>query len=362
MSATIQHNPGLGERDDDTPPPPPIITIREAIARLAEGQHLTAEEAEAVMGEIMRGDATPAQISAYITALRIKGETVEEVAGSARAMRATAVPVRPKTEHLLDTCGTGGDGSNTFNISTTVAFVAAGAGLAVAKHGNRAMSSRAGSADVLQALGVKLELTPEQVARCIDEVGFGFLFAPALHPAMRHAIGPRREIGIRTIFNILGPLSNPAGAEMQVLGVFAPHLTELMAAVLADLGSRAAYVVHGAGGLDELAIAGPSRISYLQDGEIRTELLDPLELGIARAPAAALLGGTAEENAAITRAVLGGERGPRRDVVLLNAAAALVAGGAAADFREGLALAADTIDSGRALARLDALVELSRSL
>ena len=335
--------------------------IREAIHRLLEGESLSAQEAEAVMGEIMRGAATPAQIAGFLVALRSKGETVEEIVGCARAMRQAAVPVRPSRPDVIDTCGTGGDRAGTFNISTTTAFVVAGAGLGVAKHGNRSVSSRSGSADVLEALGVRLDLSPRQVAQAIDEIGIGFLFAPKLHPAMRHAIGPRRELGVRTIFNILGPLTNPAGATAQLLGVYDGALTEVLARVLQALGGRAAYVVHGAGGLDELTTAGPNRVSFFgippADGQVVTETLDPRALGFEPAPAEALRGGSPEENARITRAILSGEeRGPRRDVVLLNAAAALVAGGAAADLEEGVARAAESLDSGAALRTLDALI------
>jgi anthranilate phosphoribosyltransferase len=280
-------------------------------------------------------------------------------------MRRAAYRVRPRSPSLIDTCGTGGDRAGTFNISTTAAFVAAGAGLHVAKHGNRSVSSKSGSADVLSALGVNLDLTPDQVADCIDEVGIGFLFAPRLHPAMKHAIGPRRELGVRTIFNILGPLTNPASAQAQLLGVYDAALTEVLASVLSELGSRAAYVVHGHGGLDELTITGPNRISHFgvghTHGHVVTETLDPQELGLSRAPIQALLGGEPAENARITRAILAGDdAGPRRDVVLLNAAAALSVGGAVADLREGLALAAAAIDSGAALGKLNDLVAFTQ--
>lgn len=335
--------------------------IREAIARLMEGRDLSEAEAEAVMGQIMAGEATPAQIGAFLTALRLKGERVEEITGCARAMRRSAIPVRPRRRDLVDTCGTGGDGTGTFNISTTVAFVVAGAGLGVAKHGNRSISSRCGSADVLEALGVNLELTPEQVAQCIDEVGIGFLFAPRLHPAMKHAIGPRREMGVRTIFNILGPLTNPAGATRQIMGVYDPGLTSPLAQVLGRLGVQAAFVVHGADGLDELSTTGVNRVSYLREGWMKDFSLDPAEMGLPRARVEDLQGGTVEENARITRAVLAGERGPRRDVVLLNAAAALVVGGLTRDLEEGLQRAAETIDSGRAQEKLEALVAFTQS-
>jgi anthranilate phosphoribosyltransferase len=332
------------------------VDIKQAIAQLVDDKDLTAAEAEAVMEQVMTGQATPAQIGGFLIALRQKGETVEEVTGFARAMRHNATRVQVHRRPLVDTCGTGGDGAGTFNISTTAAFVVAGAGLAVAKHGNRSVSSRCGSADVLQALGVRLELQPEEVAACIDEVGIGFLYAPLLHPAMRHAIGPRREMGVRTVFNILGPLTNPAGAQVQVLGVYDAELTEMMARVLGSLGSEAAFVVHGADGLDELSTAGSNRITRLKDGSVATFTLDPLELGLPRAALADFAGGDAEENAAIVRSVLDGESGAKRDVVLLNAAAGLAAGGLAADLADGLALAAQSIDSGAARAKLESLV------
>jgi anthranilate phosphoribosyltransferase len=338
--------------------------IKESINQLLDGESLTAQQAEAVMGQIMTGAATPAQIAGFLVALRVKGETVDEITGCARAMRRAAVPVRPTRTDVVDTCGTGGDRAGTFNISTTTAFVVAGAGLGVAKHGNRSVSSRSGSADVLEALGVRLDLAPEQVAGAIDDIGIGFLFAPKLHPAMRYAIGPRRELGVRTVFNILGPLTNPAGAAAQLLGVYDASLTEVLARVLQQLGGRAACVVHGFGGLDELTTAGPNRVSYFggpANGHVVTEVLDPAGLGFAAAPAEALRGGDPQENARITRRVLAGEdRGPRRDVVLLNAAAALLAGGMAADLEEGVDRAAASIDCGAALSTLEALVTYSQ--
>ncbi len=337
------------------------MDIKEAISKVILGEDLSEEEAEAVMSQIMAGEATPAQIGAFLTALRLKGETVEEITGCARAMRRSAIPVRPQRRDLVDTCGTGGDKTGTFNISTTAAFVVAGAGLAVAKHGNRSVSSHCGSADVLEALGVNLELTPEQVARCLDEVGIGFLFAPRLHPAMKYAIGPRREMGVRTIFNILGPLTNPAGATRQIMGVYDASLTSPLAQVLGKLGAQAAFVVHGADGLDELSTTGINRVSHLRDGSVRDFSLDPAELGLPGAQLEDLRGGTAQENAQITQAVLAGERGPRRDVVLLNTAAALVAGGMASDFEEGLQRAAEAIDSGRAREKLEGLVAFSQA-
>lgn len=339
--------------------------IREAIEQLLDGRSLSVTEAEGVMDEVMGGQATPAQIGGFLIALRTKGETVGEITGCARAMRRAATKVRPVKTALIDTCGTGGDGAGTFNISTTTAFVVAGTGLCVAKHGNRSVSSRSGSADVLTALGVNLALQPEQVAACIDEVGIGFLFAPALHPAMKHAIGPRRELGVRTIFNILGPLTNPAEAQTQLLGVYDPALTEVLAQVLQALGSHAAFVVHGNGGLDELTTTGPNRISRFDQvttGEqVVTEVVDPRDLGFQLAPPQALLGGEPEENARITYAILAGhDSGPRRDVVLLNAAAALVVGGAAGDLRKGVTLAHESLSSGAALAKLESLIAFSQ--
>lgn len=350
----------------ETRPAPVIIfPIKTAINKVMNSDSLNIEEAEEVMSQIMAGEATPAQIGAYLTALRMKGETVEEITGSARAMRSLAAPVRPNTApaELVDTCGTGGDSAGTFNISTTAAFVVAGTGQKVAKHGNRSVSSKSGSADVLAALGVNLDLTPQQVAQAIDEVGIGFLFAPKLHPAMKHAIGPRRELGVRTIFNVLGPLTNPAGARAQIIGVYDERLTEPLAQVLGELGSRGAFVVHGHGGLDELTTTGPNRVSRLQDGSVTTETLDPVDLGFARASLADLLGGTAEENAQITRDILTArQNGPRRDVVVLNAAAALVAAGRADDLPAGIKQANESLDSGAALTVLERFVEFTQKI
>jgi len=335
--------------------------IKEAIARIAAGADLSMAEAAEVMSEIMQGEATPAQLGAFITALRIKGETAAEIAGCARIMRENAVRVKSQRADLVDTCGTGGDGSGTFNISTTVAFVVAGAGLGVAKHGNRSVSSRCGSADLMQALGVRIDLSPMQVAHCIDEVGIGFLFAPALHPAMKYAAAVRQEIGLRTIFNLLGPLANPARIRRQLLGVYSAYLTETLAEVLQAMGSERAFVVHGADGLDELSTTGINRVSELRCGQVRTYALDPQELGLPLASLSDLAGGDLEKNAEITREVLGGQKGPRRDVVLLNAAAVLAVGGKARDLREGLAQAAQSIDRGKAFEKIGELVEMSRS-
>jgi anthranilate phosphoribosyltransferase len=337
------------------------MDIKQAITHVVDGRHLTASGAEAVMEQIMAGQATPAQISGFLIGMRCKGETVAEVTGFARAMRRNAIPVRSRRALLVDTCGTGGDGRGTFNISTLAALIVAGAGLAVSKHGNRSVSSNCGSADVLEALGVRLDLPAERVAACIDAVGIGFLYAPMLHPAMKHAVGPRREMGVRTVFNILGPLTNPAAAQVQVLGVYAAGLTEMLARVLAALGSRAAYVVHGADGLDELSTTGPNRVTQLRNGRVRTFSLDPLDVGLPRARLEDLKGGDAQENAAIFDAVLDGEQGPRRDVALLNAAGCLVVSGRVQNMHEGLAVAAHSIDSGAARARLDALVAFSQN-
>jgi anthranilate phosphoribosyltransferase len=337
------------------------MDIQHAISKISKRQDLTLEEAEAAMDEIMTGAATPAQIGGYLMGLRLKGETVDEITGSARSMRRAANHPPLRTNGVIDTCGTGGDGVGTFNISTTVAFVVAGAGLPVAKHGNRSVSSKSGSADVLGALGVNLNLTPEQVGECIDQVGIGFLFAPAFHPAMKHAIGPRRELAVRTIFNILGPLTNPAGARRQLMGVYAPELTEPLANVLCQLGGEAAFVVHGDGGLDELTTTGPNRVSELRDGTVRTYTLDPQALGFRPCQPEDLLGGDPQQNAAITRGLLDGTvDSAKRDVVLLNAGAGIVAGGLAADLPTGIKLAAQSIDSGAALAKLNALVEYSQ--
>lgn len=336
--------------------------LKPFIAKAINRQDLSAAEAEAAMNVIMTGQATPAQVGAYLVALRMKGETVDEITGSARAMRANAVPVplARRGTPVYDTAGTGGDGAHTFNISTAAAFVIAGAGRTVAKHGNRAASSQCGSADVLAALGVNLDLTPEQVGRAIDELGIGFLFAPKFHPAMRHAIGPRKEIGQRTLFNVLGPLTNPAGANVQLIGVYHPALTEPLARVLGELGSRAALVIHGAGGADELNPGGPNRVSHLRNGAVTTYDLEPADLGLARATVADLRGGMPDESAAMMRALLGGQlQGARRDATLLNAAAALAA--ETGDFPAALAEARAALDSGAALRKLDALVEFSRA-
>ncbi|MDY6918543.1 MAG: anthranilate phosphoribosyltransferase [Chloroflexota bacterium] len=335
--------------------------IREAIDLLVSGKSLAMEQATAVMEEIMDGEATPAQFGAFVTALRLKGETVHEIAGMARAMREKAVPVEVSGP-VVDTCGTGGDASLTFNISTTAAFVVAAGGLKVAKHGNRGMSSGCGSADVLDALGVKINLGPQEVAKCLDEVGIGFMFAPVFHPAMKYAAPPRREIGIRTVFNILGPLTNPAGAQAQLLGVAEESLALKMAEVLGLLGCAHALVVHGQDGLDEVTLGAPTMVCELTGDEVTRYVIDPEEFGFPRVSMTTLRGGPPNESADIVRRVLGGEPGPQRDVVVLNAAAALVAGDRAENLEQGLPIATEAIDSGRALRILNDLAALSQSL
>ena len=335
--------------------------IREAIAALVSGQHLSREQAAQTMEEIMGGEATPAQIASFITALRMKGETVEEIAGLASVMRARAAKVQISTD-VVDTCGTGGDGVGAFNVSTAAAFVAAGAGLTVAKHGNRAASSSSGSADVLEALGVKIDLGPDAVKTCMEQVGFGFMFAPVFHPAMKHAAGPRREIGVRTVFNILGPLTNPAGARSQVLGVADSSLIEKMAQALSLLGCRHALVVHGEDGMDEISLSQPTTICEVRGGATSVYRVSPEDFGIRRAQHSEIEGRSPAESAAIISAVLGGEKGPSRDIVLLNTAAALVAGDRVTSLQEGIRLAGEVLDRGLAREKLRALVELSQSL
>jgi anthranilate phosphoribosyltransferase len=346
--------------------------IKQAIARVVERQNLSEGEMIDVMSMIMGGEATPAQIGAFITALRMKGETVAEITGAARVMRERATPIRIgqaldldrddinlDQETILDTCGTGGSGTKSFNISTTVAFVVAACGIKVAKHGNRSISSACGSADVLEALGVNLNVEPSVVERCIREVGVGFLFAPALHGAMKHAIGPRREIGIRSIFNVLGPLTNPAGADRQVLGVYREDLVEPLALVLRELGCKKGFVVHGSDGMDEITLTGTSRIAEISPEGVKLSTLDPTVLGLTCCNLEDLQGGNAVENAAIVSAILAGGKGPKRDVVLLNAAYALLAAGVVKSSQDGLQLAAEVLDNGSAQARLDGLVRLT---
>jgi anthranilate phosphoribosyltransferase len=330
------------------------------LTKLLRGEALTEAEAAAAMGEIMEGAATPAQIAGFVVALRAKGETAEEIVGLVRTMRAYAQPVRVTSE-VLDTCGTGGDRSGTFNVSTAAAIVCAGAGVPVAKHGNRAASSKAGSADVLEALGVKIDLGPEDVADCIAQAGIGFCFAPFFHPAMRHTGSTRRELGVATIFNFLGPLTNPAGASAQALGVADPAMVDKMVQTLHRLGSKHVVAFHGDGGLDELSISGPSQVTELRGGETTKWVLDPTDLGITVAPREAVAGGTAEENADLVRRVLSGEKGPRKDIVALNAAAGLLAADRAPTIEEGLKLAYEAIDSGAALRTLDKWVKVSNA-
>jgi anthranilate phosphoribosyltransferase len=331
------------------------FTIRDALTRLVEGEDLTQDEAAACMEELMTGVATPAQFASYVTALRMKGETIDEIAGMARIMREKASRIEVDGR-VLDTCGTGGDASGSFNVSTCAAFIAAGAGARVAKHGNRAMTSQCGSADVLEALGAKIDLGPAQVAKCIERTGIGFMFAQTFHPAMKHVGPSRREIGIRTVFNILGPLTNPAGARTQVIGVAQPPLVEKIAGVLARLGSEHALVVHGDDGCDEVSISGPSTIVELADGAMRTYRISPEDVGLARHDIGYLRGGTPAQNATELRLVLEGAPGPLRDFSLINAAAALVAWGAAADMADGVTIAGRSVDSGAASAKLDAFV------
>ncbi|HVC87970.1 MAG TPA: anthranilate phosphoribosyltransferase [Gaiellaceae bacterium] len=335
--------------------------IKDALARLLDGQDLTRAEARGVMDTIMSGNATPAQIGGFLVALRLKGETADEIAGSAEAMRAHAIPVHPKRDDLVDTAGTGGDGGKTFNISTAAALVAAAAGAGVAKHGNRSVSSASGSADVLEALGFNLDLTPERIARSIDELGFGFMFAPMHHPAMKHAGPVRQELAARTVFNVLGPLTNPAGARAQVVGVYSPLLVPVIADVLSQLGARRAFVVHGAGGIDELSPAGSNLVCEVVDGTVRRREIDPLDLGIERCDPEELRGGTAAHNANKIREVFEGGNGGRRSAILLNAAGAIAAGGHAKDLREGIGIAREALSSGAAGERLEALIVFSQA-
>src|SRR5262249_4382751 len=334
--------------------------IQQALHHVLDGRDLSRDETREVMGEIMAGEATPAQIGGFLVALRAKGETANEIAGCAEAMRAHMLAVRPRRDDLVDTAGTGGDNAHTFNISTAAALVAAAAGAAVAKHGNRAVSSSSGSADVLEALGFTLDVPPHRLERSIDELRLGFLFAPTHHPAMRHAAPVRRELATRTVFNVLGPLTNPAGARTQVVGVFSADLVPTLAQVLAQLGARRAFVVHGYAGIDELSPAGPNQVCEVVEGPVTERVIDPLELGIPRCEPEELGGGTPADNARTIRAIFGGVDGARRDAVLLNAAGAIAAAGHADDLHEGLAIAREAIASGAALERLDALVAFSQ--
>lgn len=335
--------------------------IKEAIALLVSGHSLSMEQAAQVMEEIMKGEVTPAQFGAFVTALRLKGETADEITGLAKVMRSKAVAVTID-EPVVDVCGTGGDNLSTFNISTAAALVAAGAGVKIAKHGNRAISSQCGSADVLEALGVKIDLNAEQVQKCLKEVGIGFMFAPVFHPAMKYAAAPRREIGIRTVFNILGPLTNPAMAKAQVLGVADKSLLEKMAQVLKNLGCHHALVVHGEDGLDEITITGKTYICELKEGSIHNYSITPEDFGLPKANLDDLRGGTITENATLIRRILTGASGPKRDIVLINAAAALVVGDKALDLQQGIDLAKEAIDSGRALIKLDQLIKFSQQI
>ena len=335
--------------------------IQETVSRLLDGHDLTQAEAHDAMGEIMRGEATQAQIAGFLVALRAKGETADEIAGCAEAMRELVLHVRPQRTDLVDIVGTGGDGANTFNISTAAALVAAGAGAAIAKHGNRAASSASGSADVLEALGFRLDLPPERIERSIDELGFGFLFAQAHHPAMKHAGPVRRELATRTVFNVLGPLTNPAGARALMLGVYSPQLTRTLADALVQLGASRAYVVHGAGGIDELSPCGPNLVCEVDNGTVREYELDPLELGVERCDPAELRGGDPATNAQALRGVLGGAAGGHRSAVLLNAAGGIAAAGHAQNLREGLELAREAVDSGAAAERLEQLVAFTQA-
>lgn len=335
--------------------------IKEAIKILAEGINLSEEEMVEAMRDIMEGGATDAQIASLLTALRIKGETVEEITGAAKVMREKAAKIKAP-EKTVDTCGTGGDMAHTFNISTTSALVVAASGIPVAKHGNRSVSSRSGSADVLEALGVRIDLEPSKVEKCLESTGFCFMFAPLFHPAMKYAIGARREMGIRTIFNILGPLTNPAGAKMQILGVFSSSLTETMSHVLDNLGAAHAFVVHGEDGLDEITNTDKTKISELKDGKVNTYFITPDDFGFTRAKKEDLIGGAAEENAKITIDILQGEKGPKRDIVIMNAAAALIAGGVAEGFPDAVKIASEAIDSGRALKKLEEIKVVTNRL
>jgi len=337
------------------------MNIREAIERLVNRVSLSESETIDVMNQIMTGEATPLQVASFLTALRMKGETVEEITGAARVMREKAHRVNVESATVLDTCGTGGDQKGTFNISTTCAFVVAAAGVKVAKHGNRSVSSQSGSADVLAALGVKVDASRERVEACIAEIDIGFLFAPLLHEAMKYAVQPRRDIGIRTIFNLLGPLTNPAMANYQLIGLYSGELVGVIAHVLKNLGSIRAMVVHGLEGLDEISLCGPTQVAELRDGKVREYLIEPEQLGLKRCALAELHGGSADQSAAIVRGILQGNQGPARDVVLLNSGAALYVSGNADSVKNGMGLAAESIDSGRARIKLEQLVRMTNA-
>lgn len=338
------------------------MNIQEAIRTVIAGNSLTIEESVDVFSEIMSGTATDAQISALIVGLRIKGESAEEITGAASVMRQKATHILPKNlDFVIDTCGTGGDGANTFNISTATAFVAAGAGAVVAKHGNRSVSSKCGSADVLETLGVKLNISPESMTKCLEETGISFLFAPSLHKAMKYAINPRKEIGVRTIFNVLGPLTNPALAPSQLLGVFSPDLTETLATVLKNMKTHKAYVVYGFDSLDEISISAATRVSEVNNGEVNSYTIEPEQFGLKKASLASIEGGDAAFNSEIIKRILNGETGPTRDIVLLNSAFAIAASGISQSPDEGFTVAKESIDSGKALQKLKELVEFTNS-
>jgi anthranilate phosphoribosyltransferase len=337
------------------------MNIREAIDKMVNHTDLSEAETIEVMNQIMTGEATPLQVAAFLTALRMKGETVAEITGAARVMREKAHRVDVGSKTVLDTCGTGGDQKGTFNISTTSAFVVAGAGVPVAKHGNRSVSSQSGSADVLGALGVRVDAPKERVEQCIAKIGIGFLFAPLLHEAMKYAVQPRRDIGIRTIFNLLGPLTNPAMASYQLIGIYSGELVAVIAHVLKNLGSARAMVVHGLEGLDEISLCGPTKVAELRDGKVTEYILEPEQMGFSRCRLEELHGGNAEESAVIVKSVLQGDQGSPRNVVLLNSGAALYVSGSAATLQDGIRLGAESIDSGRARQKLDQLVEMTNA-
>ncbi|NLG18637.1 MAG: anthranilate phosphoribosyltransferase [Fibrobacter sp.] len=338
------------------------MNIQDAIKTVVAGTSLSIEQSTEVFSEIMSGNTTDAQIAAFIVALRMKGESPEEITGAATVMRRKATCIMPQnSEFLIDTCGTGGDGANTFNISTASALVAAGAGARVAKHGNRSVSSKCGSADVLEALGVNISISVEKMKECLDTIGICFLFAPSLHKAMKHAIGPRKEVGIRTIFNVLGPLTNPSLAPSQLMGVFSPGLTDTMAAVLNNMGSKKAYIVNGMDSLDEISISAETKVTELNNGKIRSYTIKPEDFGIKRAPVEEITGGDPLKNAEIIRSILAGEKGPRKDIVVLNAAFALAASGIAGSPQEGILIAERSIDSGAAGEKLNELVRMTNS-
>ncbi|MBD3346547.1 MAG: anthranilate phosphoribosyltransferase [Chitinivibrionales bacterium] len=337
------------------------MTIQEAIQNIIDGISLSVDETREIFNAIMSGDATEAQIGAFIVALRMKGETIEEITGAAEVMRDKAIHVMPsQKKHVVDTCGTGGDRSNTFNISTATAFVTAGAGAVVAKHGNRSVSSKSGSADVLEALGVTIGADPSVMKACLDEIGICFLFAPMLHKAMKYAIGPRKQIGIRTIFNILGPLTNPSIAQSQLLGVFSPNLTSPLANVLKNMGTKRAFVVHGNDGLDEISLSSPTTISELKDGEVSTYTIEPEQFGLTKHSPTAIMGGDSQKNASMIQDIFSGTPGPCRDIVVLNSAFAIAASGLTSTPEDGIRLAKESIDSGKAREKLAQLVAMSK--